>query len=114
VTNKVSSAAIGLRLDELPLTGPALYMATRGTASIRDDAQPLRSKRYLATLVLQAEGWILHDNATMTRHGPFPRPEAAFEWWLEHRAALPPGIRDVARPASWPPGIDEDWAEHDE
>jgi hypothetical protein len=99
---------------ERPDGGPALHAMTLGSAAIRDDAQPLRSKRYLATVQLGADGWILHDNATVTRHGPFAGPEAAFEWWLEHRNALPPGIRDVVRPESWPPGIDEDWAGNDE
>jgi hypothetical protein len=113
VSNKVRRGVLGAG-DERPAGGPALYPMTLGSAAIRDDAQPLRSKRFLATVQLGADGWILHDNATVTRHGPFAGPEAAFEWWLEHRNALPPGIRDVVRPESWPPGIDEDWAGNDE
>ena len=113
MSNKVRPGVLGAG-GEQPAGGPALYAMTLGSAAIRDDAQPLRSKRYLATVQLGADGWILHDNASVTRHGPFVGPEAAFEWWLEHRRALPPGIRDVARPESWPPGIDEDWSENDE
>ncbi|MBF4625561.1 hypothetical protein [Clavibacter sp. VKM Ac-2872] len=113
MANKVRPGMLGAG-DERPAQGPALFMSTLGSAAIRDDAQPLRSKRYLATIQLGADGWILHDNATVSRHGPFAGPEAAFGWWLDHRRALPPGIREVVRPESWPPGIDEDRAENDE
>jgi hypothetical protein len=111
VTNKVHSAALGLHVDEPAPTGPALYMATRGTASIRDDTQRLRSKRYLATLTLQAQGWILSVNTPGSEHGPFPTPEAAFAWWAEHRDAMPESTWTPWRRESWPPGIDEDWGE---
>jgi hypothetical protein len=112
VSNKVRPGI--LDGDKRPDEGPVLYMLTLGSGAIRDDVQPLRSKRYLATVQLGADGWTLHDNATVSRHGPFAGPEMAFEWWRENRGALPPGIRDVVRPESWPPGIDEDWAENDE
>ncbi|PPF56105.1 hypothetical protein C5B94_04065 [Clavibacter michiganensis] len=105
--------ALGLAVDEAPPAGPQLYMATRGTASIRDDSQPLRSKRYIATMTLQAEGWILDVNAGGT-FGPFSFAEEAFEWWVDHRDALPESTWRPWRTGSWPPGIDEDWSGNDE
>jgi hypothetical protein len=112
VSNKVRPGVIGGG-NEQPPPGPALYMATRGTAAIRDDAQPLRSKRYLATMVLRAEGWTLSVNTPPSSHGPFPSPEAAFAWWVAHRDTMPPSTWTPYRREAWPPGIDEDW-EHDD
>lgn len=89
-------------------------MSTPGTAGIRDETQTLRSKRYLATMTLQAEGWILSVNTPTSLHGPFDSPEAAFAWWAERRTAMPVSTWTPWRRESWPPGIDEDWAEHDE
>jgi hypothetical protein len=111
VSNKVRPGVLGD--GERPESGAQLHMATRGTASIRDDSQPLRSKRYLATMTLQAEGWILDVNAGGT-FGPFSFAEEAFEWWVDHRDALPPSTWRPWRTGSWPPGIDEDWAGNDE
>jgi hypothetical protein len=39
----------------------------------------------------------------------------AFTWWADHRAAIPPSRWKpwVQRQEPWPPGIDEDWAEHE-
>jgi hypothetical protein len=114
MTNKLRADALGLPIDEPPIAGAQLHMLTRGTASIRQDAQPLRSKRYLATMVLRAEGWTLSVNTPPSSHGPFPSPEAAFAWWVEHRDAMPPSTWTPYRREAWPPGIDEDWAEHDD
>jgi hypothetical protein len=113
VSNKVRPGVLGAG-DEQPESGPALYLTSPGGAAIRDDAQPLRSKRYLATMVLQAEGWILSVNTPPSTHGPFLSPGAAFAWWGEHRHAIPGSTGTPWRRESWPPGIDEDWAEHDE
>jgi hypothetical protein len=113
VSNKVRPGILGPGDDPAP-EGPALYRTSPGGCAIRDDAQPLRSKRYLATMVLQAEGWILSVNTPPSSHGPFASPEAAFSWWLERRDAMPESTWTPWRRESWPPGIDEDWAEHDE
>ncbi|WP_158586972.1 hypothetical protein [Clavibacter lycopersici] len=56
MTNEVGSEALRLPVDKRPPTAAQFYMTTGGTAAIRDDAQPLRSKRYLATMTLHAEG----------------------------------------------------------
>jgi hypothetical protein len=113
MTNKVRPGALALAVDEPAAVGAQLYMTTRGTAAIRDDAQPLRSKRYLATVVLQAEGWILSVNTPPSTHGPFASADAAFTWWAEHRRAMPESTWAPMRRESWPPGIDEDWASND-
>jgi hypothetical protein len=114
MTNKVRPSTLGLRVPEQEHNGPELIMLTAGAGSIQDVTQPLASKRYIATLVLDAEGWILNVIAPPSSHGPFASAGATFEWWLAHRHALP-ASRVVPRSGgSWPPGIDEDWAEHDE
>jgi hypothetical protein len=113
VSNKVRPGVLGAN-DERPNEGPVLHMTTRGTAAIRDDAQPLRSKRYLATMTLQAEGWILSVNTPPSSHGPFASPDVAFAWWSEHQNAIPASTWAPWRRESWPPGIDEDWAGTDE
>ena len=113
MTNKVRAGALGLAVDEPAAVGAQLYMVTRGTAAIRDDSQPLRSKRYIATMTLQAEGWILAVNAGGL-FGPFPSPETAFMWWADHRHAMPASAWTSWRREAWPPGIEEDWAEHGE
>jgi hypothetical protein len=113
VSNKVRPGVLGAG-DERPDEGPALHMTTRGTAAIRDDAQPLRSKRFLATMTLQAEGWILSVNTPPSSHGPFASPDDAFTWWAANRHAMPSSTWAPWRRESWPPGIDEDRAEDDE
>ncbi|RIJ52511.1 SGNH/GDSL hydrolase family protein [Clavibacter lycopersici] len=53
-------------------------------------------------------------NTPPSSHGPFPSPGAAFAWWADHRGAMPASTWTPWRRESWPPGIDEDRAEHDE
>jgi hypothetical protein len=113
VTNKVRAASLGLHVDEPVPAGPVLYMLTLGTGSIQDLGQPLTSKRYIATLVRDVDGWILYVNTPQSVHGPFPSAAATFEWCLQHRHALPPSRKVPRSGGSWPPGIDEDWAEQD-
>jgi hypothetical protein len=114
VTNKVQPGSLRLSMPELERRGPELIMLTLGTGSIQDVAQPLASKRYLATLVRDWDGWVLSVNTPPSSHGPFPSAEAAFEWWLEHRHALPPSRQIPRAGGSWPPGLDDDWAEDGE
>jgi hypothetical protein len=88
--------------------GLVLCTLTLGNASIEDVAQTLASKRYIATLVRDVDGWILYVNTPQSSHAPFVSAEATFSWWPERRHALP-SSRKVARSREpWPPGIDED------
>jgi hypothetical protein len=104
VSNKVRPGDLGLGGDDTPPAGPHLYMLTLGSGSIQDVGQPLASKRYLATLVHDWDGWILSVNTPPSSHGPFPTAEDAFAWWLEHRHNLPPGRTPPGTHSDWPPG----------
>jgi hypothetical protein len=82
---------------------PALYLKTRGTASIEDRSTAWPSRRYLATLVHEWDGWILTSRLGVGSHGPFSSAEAAFAWWLQHRDALPPPRRVWRNGDPWEP-----------
>lgn len=71
------------------LVGPALYRTSPGGASIEDRSTTWPSRRHLATLVLDWDGWILTLRLGDGSHGPFSSAEDAFEWWLRRRDALP-------------------------
>ncbi|MDA3806223.1 hypothetical protein PED38_15595 [Clavibacter sp. CT19] len=82
--------------DTTPRTdpdGPALYRTSPGGASIQDRSTGWPSRRYLATLVLDWDGWILTPRLGDGSNGPCSSAEAAFAWWLQHRDALPPPRR---------------------
>jgi hypothetical protein len=110
MTNKVRRDALATTPAVAP-AGPVLYFTTRGTASIEDRSTSWPSRRHLATLVYDWDGWILTPRLGDGSHGPFSSSEAAFAWWSHQRDALPPS-RLTPGAGSWPPGIDEDWAEN--
>ena len=70
--------------------GPALYRTSSGGASIEDRSTEWPSRRYLASLVLDWDGWIITPRQGEGSHGPFGSAEAAYAWWLDHRGNLPP------------------------
>jgi hypothetical protein len=92
MTNKVRRDSPAPTPADAP-EGPALYFQTRGTASIEDRSTPWPSRRYLATLVNDWDGWILTPRLGRGSHGPFSSAETAFIWWLQHRDTLPPPRR---------------------
>jgi hypothetical protein len=112
MTNKVRRDSHIPTSADTPV-GPALYLVSRGTARIEDRSTSWPSRRYLASLVLDWDGWILTPRLGDGSHGPFSSAEAAFAWWADHHAAMPASTWRpwVQRQESWPPGIDEDRAE---
>jgi hypothetical protein len=84
--------------------GPQLYYLTASFASIRDDTQTMRSRRYLASLSYDHTGWTLRVNGRDNTYGPFGTAEAGYEWWRDHRHNLPPGTPPPRRHTDWPPG----------
>jgi hypothetical protein len=77
MTNKVRRDAPAPTPEGTPV-GPAFYFTTRGTARIEDRSTSWPSRRYLATLVLEWDGWVLSVNTPPSSRGPFPSAEAAF------------------------------------
>jgi hypothetical protein len=102
MTNKVRRDAPALA-PAGAAQGPALYFMTRGTATIEDRSTSWPSRRYLATLVNDWDGWILTPRLGDGSHGPFSSAEDAFSWWLQHRDALPPPRRVWRNGDPWEP-----------
>jgi hypothetical protein len=92
MTNKVRRDSPAPLPDGTP-EGPALYFITRHTARIEDTSTSWPSRRYLATLVNDWDGWILTPRLGGGSYGPFRNAEDAFAWWLQHRDALAPPRR---------------------
>jgi len=107
MTNKVrcdSSASTPAAAPQ----GPALYRTSPGGASIEDRSIAWPSRRYLATLVLDWDGWILTPRLGDGAHGPFSSAEAAYVWWLQHRDALPAPRRVWRNGDEWEPRDSEE------
>jgi hypothetical protein len=105
MTNKAhrdSAATTPLKTPE----GAALYRTSPGGARIEDRSTSWPSRRYLASLVLDWDGWILTPRNGDGSHGPFSSAEAAFAWWLQHRDALPPPRRVWRNGDPWEPQED--------
>jgi hypothetical protein len=102
MTNKVRRDATAQASADTP-EGPALHFITRGTARIEDRSTSWPSRRYVATLVLDWDGWVLTPRLGDGSHGPFSSAEAAFLWWRQHRDALPPPRRVWRNGDAWEP-----------
>jgi hypothetical protein len=102
MTNKVRRNSAAPTPSDAP-RGPALYCITRGTARIEDRSTSWPSRRYLANLILDWDGWILTPRLGGGPHGPFSSAEAAYVWWLQHRGALPAPQRVWRHGDPWEP-----------
>jgi hypothetical protein len=102
MTNKVRRDSLAPTPDGVP-AGPALYFITRGTARIEHRSTSWPSRRYLATLVNDWDGWVVTPRLGHGSHGPFISAETAFMWWLQHRHALPAPRRVWRNGDPWEP-----------
>jgi hypothetical protein len=107
MTNKVRRDSSASTPPAAP-HGPALYRTSPGGASIEDRSTAWPSRRHLATLVLDWDGWILTPRLGEGSHGPFSSPEDAYVWWLQHRGALPPPRREWRNGDPWEPRDSEE------
>jgi hypothetical protein len=87
---------------------PELYRTSPGGASIEDRSTSWPSRRHLATMVLEWDGWILTPRLGEGSHGPFTSADAAFAWWLQRRHALPPPRRVWRNGDPWEPRDQEE------
>jgi hypothetical protein len=102
MTNKVRRDSPAPTPPSAP-QGPALYRTSPGGASIEDRSTAWPSRRHLATLVHDWDGWILTPRRGDGSHGPFSSAEVAFAWWLQHRDAMPPPRRVWRHGDPWEP-----------
>jgi hypothetical protein len=82
--------------------GLVLRFTTPGLAAIQDEGQTLPSRRNLATIVHDFQGWTLTVHGRGA-YGPFGSAEEGARWYAANRAALPEPARPRLLSDDWPP-----------